>query len=251
MMIITKKSVSKFYNFFKHPVTAIVIGIIIAFIFYIISIRDKDPLYNISESELIAENLNDSDIAIIWKDIPINNIYKIKLTIWNNGNDLIDYTDFVENKPLTLYNQGNVKILKVTSIKSSRPNIKFDSKIVNDSIIFSLSNSEALEKGDGEIISILYSKKDEKSWYLSGRIKGAKNGIGINVVSNPNKKENSTIYFTIILIILIIIRIIVCLYKHKSVYIKNREIVFVISYILIVYIVPYYLSDGELIQWMK
>ena len=56
MMIITKKSVSKFYNFFKHPVTAIVIGIIIAFIFYIISIRDKDPLYNISESELIADD---------------------------------------------------------------------------------------------------------------------------------------------------------------------------------------------------
>ncbi|MEP0265399.1 hypothetical protein [Dokdonia sp.] len=252
MIKITHKSANIFYKTIKNPIAAIFISLIISYIFYNLSTKNKEPLYNITESKLVAKNLNDSNISIKWKDSLINNIHKIDIRIWNNGNDIIDYSDFVENKPLTLYNEGSVKFLKVSSIKSSRPNIKFISKILKDSIIFSLSNAEALEKGDGEIFSILYSKVNEGKWVLTSRVKGSKNGFGFQEVSSlNNNKGKFTIYTTIFLILIIISRIIISIYKHKSVNLKNWELVFVISYILIIYVIPYIQSDGELLLWMK
>ncbi|MHA7944614.1 hypothetical protein ACJOV8_016165 [Formosa sp. 3Alg 14/1] len=251
-MKITLKSASFIYKIIKHPISAIVISCIIGYAYYLLSLKDKDPLYNITQPILIADNINDANIKINWKDTSINNIHQIKLSIWNNGSDIVDYSDFVKNKPLTLFNEGNVKILKVSSIKSSRPNIKFTSKILNDSIIFSLTNSEALEKGDGEKFSILYSKINEKKWTLSGRIKGSKDGFGIKEVKNPNSKSESyTNYITLILFLLIILRLGISIYKKGYIHFYNREIIFITTYLIIIYIVPYYLSDGELLEWMK
>lgn len=251
MIKITHKSVNIFYKFIKSPITAIFISLIIGYFFYVLSSKNKEPLYNISDSRLVAQNLNESNISIKWKDSLIKNIYSIDIRIWNNGNDIIDYSDFVENKPLTLYNKGKVKILKISSIKSSRPNIKFTPRMFNDSIIFSLSNKEALEKGDGEIFSILYSNINEEKWILKSRIKGSKYGFGFKEVSSLNNKGKFTTYITIGLVLIIILRIFISIYKHKSVNFNNWELIFVLSYFIIIYLMPFIQSDGELLLWMK
>jgi hypothetical protein len=252
MIKLTQKSFNIFINVIKNPITAIFISLIIGYVFYILSTKNKEPLYNISNSQIVANNLNEENISIKWKNQPINNIHKIEVSIWNNGEDIIDSDDFVQNMPLTFYNKGKVDILKISSLKKSRPNIKFIPKILNDSIIFSLSNGEALEKGDGEIFTILYSKIDEKKWFMTGRIKGSKNGFGIQEISNLNKeKRKPTIYITIILVLVIISRIGISIYKHKSINFKSWELIFIMSYFLIVYIIPYIQSDGELLIWMK
>jgi len=252
MIKITHKSANLFYKIIKHPISAIIISLIIGYIFYNLSLKSKDPLYNVSESNLIAENLNNNEIDIKWRDTSVNNIHQITLSIWNNGSDIIDYSDFVKNIPLTFHNEGDVKILNVKSIKRSRPNIIFNSKILNDSIFFSLSNSEALENGDGEMFTILYSKINEKKWNLTGRIKGSKNGFGFSeVVNSKNDPSNYTTYITIGLILIILIRVGVSIYKFNAVHLKYWEIFFITTYFLLVYIVPYYLSDGELLSWMN
>ncbi|MCL5247721.1 hypothetical protein M4I21_18050 [Cellulophaga sp. 20_2_10] len=252
MIKITHKSVNIFYKIIKSPITAIFISLIISYFFYVLSSKNKEPLYNISDSQLVAQNLNESNISIKWKDSLIKNIYSINIKIWNNGDDIIDYSDFVANKPLTLYNEGKVKILKISSIKSSRPNIKFKPKILNDSIIFSLSNKEALEKGDGEMFSVLYSNINEEKWILKSRIKGAKYGFGFQEVSSLNSNKGKvTTYITVVLVLIIILRIFISIYKHKSVNFNNWELVFVLTYFIIIYLIPFIQSDGELLLWMK
>lgn len=252
MIKVTHKSVNVFYKILKNPITAIFLSIIIGYFFYVLSSKSKEPLYNISDSHLIAENLNESKISILWEDSLVKNIYSINLRIWNNGDNIIDYSDFVENKPLTLYNEGKVKILKISSKKSSRTNIKFIPKVFKDSIIFSLSNKEALEKGDGEIFSVLYSNINEEKWILKSRIKGSKYGFGFKEVSSLNSNKGKiTTYFTLGLILIIILRISISIYKHKSVNFKNWELVFILSYFIIIYLIPYIRSDGELLLWMK
>lgn len=252
MIRITHKSVNIFYKILKNPITAIFLSVIIGYFFYVLSSKTKEPSYNISGSQIVAKDLNESNISIKWKDSLVKNIYSINIRIWNNGNEIIDYTDFVENRPLTLYNNGKVKILKISSIKNSRPNIKFTPKIFNDSIVFTLSNKEALEKGDGEMFTVLYSNINEKKWGLKGRIKNSKYGFGFQEISNLNSNKGEfTMYITLVLVLIIISRIFISIKRHKSVNFNNWELVFIFSYFIIVYLIPYIQSDGELLIWMK
>lgn len=250
MIKITHKSFSSLWKLLKHPVSAIVLSFLIAWVFYILSIKDKEPLYYISNPKVIAEKI-DKEITILWKQDTVQNLKSINLSIWNNGREVIDYNDFTVTSPLTLFNNGQVNILKIESLSRSRKNIHFKPTIKNDSIGFVLSNQEALERGDGESVSVIYTSIKDGEWNLTGRVKGAKNGFGVQVVKQPRTKiSNWTFYITIVLSIVFLLRIVVSYYKLKEIHFRFYEILFLVTYLLIMFGIPLALTDGELLNWM-
>ncbi|WP_217341323.1 hypothetical protein, partial [Flavobacterium sp. A45] len=60
MISINKQTFEKLLNFLKHPITALVFGVLVSYIFYLISKKNKIPSYYISPPTLVAQK-NDNN----------------------------------------------------------------------------------------------------------------------------------------------------------------------------------------------
>jgi len=237
MIIINKELGKKIWLFLCNPITALAFSIILSVFFYFISKTYKSPSYYYTPSELIAKKTN-TDLKILYENKEVNNIYFTNLILWNDGENYIDFSDFVTEKPIKFYSIDSIKILSVSLDKKSRKELKFEYSKINDTVSINLSNDEALEYGDGVSFNILFTKLNDKNndlkFNLDSRIKGTKGFIYKDLKSFKKQNYISSIYvlWTIIIIILCI-RIITLYALKKDIIFRTSEFVFIITLILI------------------
>lgn len=237
MIIINKESGKKLWLFLCNPITALAFSIILGTFFYFISKTYKSPSYYYTPSELIAKKTN-SDLKILYEKKEVNNIYFTNLILWNDGEDYIDYNDFVTIKPIKFYSNDSIQILSVSLDKESRKELKFDYSKTNDTVLVKLANDEALEYGDGVSFNILFTKLTNKNndlkFNLDSRIKGTKKGFVYKDLKKfKTKNYNSSIYVLwVIIIILLCIRIITLYIFKKAIVFRTFEFVFIITLII-------------------
>ena len=217
---------------------------------FIINTNEKIPAADVSQELEIANNekLN-NDFHFYWKDKELKDIKQVYLTIWNDGKKFIDYSDFTKDSPITLKpTSKDVEIYDVKITKLSRAEIKVNyKKALIDSIEavqFSFIGDEALEKMDGFEARITYSSDSAAIWNVDGRVKGARNGVGFEIISlEAKEKSKLTPYISILLLIIVVVRVIISIKKTKAIYLKNWEVVFIIAYIITVYVIPFFMTN--------
>lgn len=235
MITLKKSTLHRIWKILIHPITMLVIGVFISFTFYLISKNQKLPSYFISSPEIIAQKVDgNNNLTIFWDSIELKNLYFINLTIWNNGNQYIDYTDFTGSAPMTLSNSNSVKIHSVSMEKFSRKGVNFRSDIIDtlsSSLAqFTLLNQEALENNDGAMLHILYSQSNPGLWTFGGRVKGAPDGFQyIDLDNKEVVNSHKSIYILWgIFIFLILFRILFLFIRKKPIVFRSAEIVFLL-----------------------
>ena len=233
LITINKSTFQKILNFLKHPITTLIIGFIISFSFYILSAKNKIPSYYISNPNLVAQK-NDINLQILYKGIEYKNIYHRKLILWNEGNEYIDSKNFIDSKPMKLYSSDSITFLSVSILKTSREDLIFDSHIKNkNSIIFNITNNEAIEENDGVCFHILYSdnKSGKSNLKFSSRIKGTANGFEFKNLDNfkTNSNKKSVYILWVILLSILALRAALLLFKKEVVF-RRWEVVFVLCF---------------------
>ena len=126
MIIINKELGKKVWLFLCNPITALAFSILLGTFFYFISKTYKSPSYYYTPSELIAKKTNE-DLKILYENKEVGNIYFTNLILWNDGENYIDFSDFVKIKPIRFYSNDSIKILSVSLDKKSRKELKFQS----------------------------------------------------------------------------------------------------------------------------
>lgn len=237
MITLNKELANKIWKFLRSPITALVFSILLSVFFYYLSISYKSPSFYNSPPELIAKK-SDSYLKIFYKSEELTNVYFTNLVIWNDGDNFIDYSDFVKSKPIKFYSNDSIKILSVSLDSKSRQDLKFESKIKNNKVIIRLLEDEALEEGDGASFHILYTKitnKNNFSFHLDSRIKGTTNGFIFKDVTNFKKGEyRKSIYFLwSVIILLLSIRILTLYFYKKTIVFRTVEFVFILTLIVI------------------
>lgn len=238
MIIINKELGKKVWLFLCNPITALAFSILLGTFFYFISKTYKSPSYYYTPSELIAKKTNE-DLKILYENKEVGNIYFTNLILWNDGENYIDFSDFVKIKPIKFYSNDSIKILSVSLDKKSRKELKFDYSKINDTVSIKLSNDEALEYGDGASFNVLFTKLNDQNndlkFNLDSRIKGTKKGFIYKDLKNfKTQNYNSSIYILwTIIIILLCIRIITLYAFKKDIIFRTSEFVFIITLILI------------------
>lgn len=228
---------NKILNFFKSPITAFFTAVLVSTFFYFISLSYKTPAYYITDSELIAQK-SDYKLKIQYNNIEIDNIYSTNLILWNDGDKIIDYNDFIKDKPVKVYSNDSIKILSVTLAKRSRNDLKFINNIENDTIKISLKNNEAFEEGDGAKFLILFNKKSgfntNPNFLLESRIKGTKSGFEFKDLSNFKSKNDKFSLYILwgVIIIFTLFRIIVLSIYKKPIVFRKTEAVIIFSLII-------------------
>jgi hypothetical protein len=228
------KLFNKIYNFLKHPLITLSIGILIPTVIAFLSADEKKPSYFFSTPQLIAQSEDEKDnLKILWKEEIVSNVYSVDFTFWNNGRKYIDPIDFIDTNPIKIHNSGQVNILSVTQSHISRDAIIFRS-IINDSLRnsahISLENDETLEHNDGLTYRIIYSKITNGDWQLGGRIKGFPNGFEkLNLAFNSKGKPKQTlIILWSVFFFLTLTRIIVLAIAKKPLVFRPKELLFIL-----------------------
>jgi hypothetical protein len=149
----------------------------------LLSRKEKEPVFTISPPDLVAQTVpGEEKLKIIWENKEIQNAASVKVAIWNDGSQFIDKNDFASTEPMRIVPSGKVSILAVQMLKTSRPNLRFDTTIETSpdgigSVLIKIKEDEALEKFDGVLFHILFSGSQNINWKVIGRIKGAPEGF--------------------------------------------------------------------------
>lgn len=165
----------------KNPIVALSISVSVSVLLYYSALSEMKPSYTVSDSEIVASKKDGiKKLNILYDNQVIENAFRKKIVIWNSGNKTI-YKNFISSDhPIRIKYSSNVSILDQRVSKTSRPDLKFTSEIdsiYGNSINIILLGDEALESDDGVMIEIFYSGLEDEEFYVTGRIKGVKQGF--------------------------------------------------------------------------
>ena len=257
-MEISKALLNKILNHIKSWYTALILTIFFGIYPFLTSYYNKKPLYSVSKEYTIANNdkLNNSFHFYLGTK-ELSNIKQTTITVWNDGNTYIDFSDFSDVSPITLSHskESQVDIHKVEIFEKSRTNIKIESNIIVvdsiEQIQFKFIGDDALEKYDGFKALVTYSSNSITNWEINGRVKGAENKVGFeNFQISNTPKNNLTNIISFGLLLIVFVRVIICIYKKKTIVFKNWEVVFTICYIVYVYLLPFIFKNNRIFEWV-
>lgn len=137
-------------------------GIIVSFIFYILSQKKKKLTFAKFSQVLITDNISEIDgLAITFSNKQIKNLISTTIKFESTGKDIIEMKDFATSSPLTIKTTGEFLLQDdITSIltNNSNPNnslipikinnseikLQFDYISPNDTIFFTILHTEQL-----------------------------------------------------------------------------------------------------------
>lgn len=171
------------WEFLKHPITSLAIGILLTLLFYNLQIKEIEPRFSISEPELLAKQiLGEPNLKLFWGDEEIQDISSVKIAFWNSGRQYLDESSISKTEPIRISIPQGVTVLYSDVILTSRNELKFKTSLQTSSnneqfILIEIEGDEALEYKDGAVIKVLFTGSPKTNFFIKGRIKGSVEGF--------------------------------------------------------------------------
>lgn len=240
---------SKVYNWLSgNALLLFLLSIISSIIIGYLFVKEKKPYYSLKEVDVLS--LSDIRGAGLQRvGYQVENLKRVNVLLWNQGNDYISNKDFVKTSPIRLVNLGVVKILSVKLRSCSRNELLFASVDSDSSIIeFSISESDVMERNDGASFDVYYEQKNSGDWVMEGRIKGLPEGFKYKHPSQINRDNLLMVIVPLsVLIFGVLIRVVVLLSLKKKVVFRIWELMMLsVTIILFIYI---YCND-YILHWL-
>lgn len=102
---------------------------------------------------------------------PITRISRTRVALWNQSGDPVRGTDVVPSDPLRLSVKEGERILRVTTLFTSRPQILAEIKMPEKDEPTALVSFDFLDAGDGAVFEVVHEGENPPE--LSGTIRGA------------------------------------------------------------------------------
>lgn len=179
-------------------ILGIVIGTILAVIFYIKGKVESKPRYSIDSTKLIDLSVGaiPASVTMEYNGEKIRCLHKTTVRFWNAGKKPIKQEDLVPNFlkiPFGNKLESDNKILSV-NVDKSRSQIEVSTQTIHDEGFITFSFN-FLDKGDNVCITILHTA-DNPPVQIEGYIVGVPNGL-VNV-SELQREMNETIMDTVL-----------------------------------------------------
>lgn len=149
-----------------------VIGIILAFLFYFKSIREKRPVYTKQTIRLINQALSAlKNIEIKYNSVPVQNLSLTKIALWNSGKESIRNTDISSSEPLLITTNGRTIIYGFEVSYQKKVNNVQVTKVNEESLGISF---EFLDFNDGLVLDVFHSGSSSGDIVIKGTLIGAR-----------------------------------------------------------------------------
>ncbi|MBP0639458.1 hypothetical protein [Cupriavidus sp. AcVe19-6a] len=153
------------------------ISLIISFVLYFKSKRDKEPFYGVRSKVLIDGLAGALDgLEVQFRGQTQNRICVTKILFWNEGRNTINRNDFSEVDPLRITLPDGERILDIRVTKSSSESCAASVGAADDLFHpFSKISFDYLDYRDYFIVQIVHTGQETTEFKVRGKIKGAKN----------------------------------------------------------------------------
>ena len=155
------------------------LGILSAIIIYLLSKKEKRPVYLIRNIPVIGQKhslIGEEDkIKILFNDAQVNQVTVCNITLRNIGKETIDSKDIADGDQLRIVFDTGARILKAYLIKSTREAINF--RITDYQANILSFTFDFLDFNDGALIKVLYDGNVSAAPAVMGTIKGAQLGF--------------------------------------------------------------------------
>ena len=156
-----------------------IVGIVLAWVFYVRSKEQVRPCILIETSALVgkSERSFPESVEIRYNGSIIPELSKARITFWNAGKKTLDESDIARNDPITVrFSESKTQILDIRSMTMTRDVINAKATLINNVIYLSF---DFLDKNDGLTLEAFHNSGSETRITLSGTIKGVRNGIAV------------------------------------------------------------------------
>ncbi|HIF9195512.1 TPA: hypothetical protein ACX6QU_000563 [Photobacterium damselae] len=200
--------IQKIKSWLLNPFVNISLAVLIGFVFYQLSIQNIELSYSVSKAEeLFSHELNGEQIQIVDEKgkVVTDTVYLKRFVLWNSGDKYIENTDFFKANPLIISIRDESKLISYKIIRSSRESLDMSLEKTHTGSVEVKLGDDALESGDGVVVSLLYTGKEEPEVTLTGRIRGISNDFNnVNWVylnsANVFSKSSALLFIVSILI---------------------------------------------------
>lgn len=166
-----------------------VLGIILTFIFYLKSVKKKNPVYILRTFSLITENVKKVPlISIKHCDKNISNLSITRIAFWNSGKETIDKNDIAKKSPIKFVIDEKYEILdaEILYCKNTSNDFKINTNKKDVIIKFDYFDNE-----EGIILQIYHTGNKNEDFSVSGNIKSVKK---ITNIKNSSFLENKLLW---------------------------------------------------------
>jgi len=152
-------------------------SLVVAFIFYRKSRREKTPCYSVTRQSVI-ENRTPllPGLSVQFNGVVQEVITVAKVAFWNHGTGTITRQDIAEAKPLAIVVDEGVDVLNATVLKrtdsANQVQIGEPQKQPTGLTIVPLG-FDFLDRGDGALVQVVHNGEERTRVWVEGRIKGA------------------------------------------------------------------------------
>lgn len=171
-----------------------VASIIISYYLYYKSQRVKLPCLALRANYFIGTEELFPDVRFVreiyYKNEKVENVKTSKIAFWNGGKDLIRKKDIV--RPIRIKSKDGFQILsfQVKYISEESANITV---VLEDGVI--KIDFDYLDFGDGVVIVVLHTGKDENDFIIEGKIIGSKEIVFPDTSSPPSDFLTDSDYY--------------------------------------------------------
>lgn len=156
-----------------------ILSILISFVFYSRSKKEKVPLYNIKHFNLVRGHLKElKSVKISYGGEDVEDLTLTRLAFWNKGRDTIEQRDIAQADPVRITVPEGYRILEVNIDYIHNPVNSIEIK-VSDDRTSAILNFDYLHTLEGCVLTIYHTAVGSQV-KIKGTIKGAgsiKNGV--------------------------------------------------------------------------
>ncbi|EOS8318845.1 hypothetical protein ACNPFM_004745, partial [Vibrio parahaemolyticus] len=167
--------IQKIKSWLSNPFVNISIAILIGFVFYKLSVQSTELSYSVSKTEeFFSQNSNNEDIVITDKNGSVisETIYLKRFVLWNSGEQYIEKQDFFKANPLQISLGNESTLISSGVVRASRDDLRVDIRQPDFNTVVIQLGDDALESGDGIVISLLFTGEAEPELEFTGRVRG-------------------------------------------------------------------------------
>src|SRR5450755_1640630 len=149
-----------------------IVGIILAYIFYVRSKEQIKPLIYIERTALIgkAQDLFPGSVEIRYNGKVVPVLSKARIVFWNGGRRTMEEDDIVRSDPIVVkFADPETRILDVRSVTTTR-DVTNAKAILEDNCI--RLSFDFLDQNDGLAFEAFYDCDSETKMILGGTVKG-------------------------------------------------------------------------------
>lgn len=150
------------------------IGIFLSIYFYLKSKRVKRPYcLTFTHSITSASTVSVTDLEILYRGEPVQNLSVTKFVFWNAGSETINKSDVPDNTPFRIGVTGNSVLLNhsLEFLKNPSNSVTF---LENDAGKSLLVQFDYFDRNDGFVLELLHTANSDKSVEVVGIFKGAR-----------------------------------------------------------------------------